>query len=59
MFAQAPSDGECQGVMAYHINNGQYGETPLNGLNLMFVGAFKGNAWAGEAKDAVGAFFFD
>jgi hypothetical protein len=58
-FAQAQSDGECQGVLAYHINNGIYGETSLNGLNVIIVGGFKGNAWAREAKDAVGAFFFD
>ena len=45
--------------MAYHINSGHYGETPLKGLNVMFMGIFTGNAWAGEAKDAVGAFFFD
>jgi hypothetical protein len=46
-------------VLAYHINSGHYGETPLNGLNVMMVGSFKGNAWAGEVKDAKGAFFFD
>ena len=58
-FAQAPSDGECQGVLAYHINSGQYGETPLDGLNVIFVGGFKGNVWAGEQKDAKMGFFFD
>ena len=59
-FAQAPSDGECQGVLAYRINSGQYGdETPLNGFNVIMVGGFKGNIWAGEAKDAAAAFFFD
>jgi hypothetical protein len=58
-FAQAPSDGECQGLMAYHINSGHYGETPLDGFNVMFMGSFTGNAWAGESKDEVGAYFFD
>jgi hypothetical protein len=46
-------------VLAYHINSGYYGETQLEGLNVIMVGGFKGNIWAGEAKDAVGAFFFD
>lgn len=59
IFAQSPTFGDCQGVLAYHINNGRYGETPLDGLNVVFVGGFKGNAWAGEAKDNAGAFFFD
>ena len=49
-FAQAPSDGECQGVLAYHINSGHYGETPFDGLNVIMVSGFKGNIWAGEAK---------
>ena len=27
--------------------------------NVIMVGGFKGNIWAGEAKDATAAFFFD
>jgi hypothetical protein len=46
-------------VLAYHINSGHYAETPLNGLNVLMVGGFKGNAWAGEAKEAKMGFFFD
>jgi hypothetical protein len=46
-------------VLAYHINSGNYGETPLSGLNVIMVGGFKGNIWAGEAKDATAGFFFD
>ncbi len=57
-FAQAPSYGDCEGVLAYHIKNGHYGETSLDGLNALFLGSFKGNLWAGETK-ATMAFFFD
>jgi hypothetical protein len=46
-------------VLAYHINSGYYGETSLDGLNALMVGGFKGNAWTGEATDAMAAFFFD
>ena len=46
-------------MLAYHINSGHYDETPLDGLNVIMVGGFKGNSWAGEAKDATAAFFFD
>jgi hypothetical protein len=49
-FAQAPTYGECEGVMAYHIKKGYYGNTSLDGLNVVGVDYFKGNAWAGEAK---------
>ena len=58
VFAQAPTNGECEGVIAYHIKNGYYGNTPLDGLNVLGLTYFKGNIWAGETKLS-GAFFFD
>jgi hypothetical protein len=58
IFAQAPTYGDCEGVLAYHIKKGRYGDTPLEGLNALFLGGFKGNIWTGEAK-ATMAFFFD
>jgi hypothetical protein len=57
-FAQAPSHGDCDGVLAYHIRTGHYGEVALDGLNLLGVGHFVGNIWAGESKVAMG-FFID
>ena len=58
-FAQAPTYGDCDGVLAYHIKNGHYGNnTSLDGLNVLGLGYFKGNIWAGETK-FTGAFFFD
>ena len=57
-FAQAPSHGDCDGILAYHIREGHYGEVPLAGLNLIGVGHFVGNIWAGETKAAMG-FFLD
>jgi len=57
-FAQAPSSGDCEGVLAYHIRRGHYGGLPLDGLNLIGVGQFEGNIWSGETK-AIMAFFID
>ncbi|MEO9362260.1 MAG: DUF1326 domain-containing protein [Nitrososphaera sp.] len=57
-FAQSPTHGECDGVLAYHIKNGKYGETSLDGLNAIALGYFKGNLWAGETKASI-AFFLD
>ena len=56
-FAQPPSYGECEGVMAYHINKGQYGETSLDGLNVLILDYFKGNIWAGDTKADLALFF--
>lgn len=58
IFAQTPTNGQCEGVLAYHINNGSYGKTPLNGLNVLALSYFKGNIWAGETKASI-AFFID
>ena len=57
-FAQTPTNGFCEGVLAYHINKGKYGETSVDGLNALFLSYFKGNIWAGETKASM-AFFFD
>lgn len=55
-FAQPPSSGDCEGVLAWHIESGRYGDVPLDGLNVIAVGAFEGNIWAGETKATVGMF---
>lgn len=57
-FAQPPTFGDCDGVLAYHIRQGHYGEISLSGLNALGLGSFKGNIWAGETKVNLG-FFFD
>ena len=56
-FAQAPTYGDCDGVLAYHIRQGNYGNTSLDGLNALALGSFKGNIWAGETKVNLGLFF--
>jgi hypothetical protein len=57
-FAQAPDDGQCDGLLAWRIREGNYGDVSLAGLNVAAVGSFEGNIWAGEAKPAMG-FFID
>ena len=56
-YAQTPSYGDCDGVLAYHIKNGYYGQAPLDGLNVLGLSYFKGNIWAGETKASLGIFF--
>jgi hypothetical protein len=57
-FAQPPTGNHCQGVLAYHIREGHFGDVRLDGLNLVGVGEFEGNVWAG-AKVALGLFLDD
>src|SRR2546423_7039108 len=56
-FAQAPDEGQCDGILAWHVREGNYGEVALEDLNVVAVGSFVGNLWAG-AKAAMG-FFID
>jgi hypothetical protein len=58
VFAQSPTYGDCDGVLAYHIKKGYCGNTPLDDLNVLGITYFKGNIWAGQTK-LTGAFFFD
>ena len=53
-FAQAPTDNKCQGVLAYKINEGSFGDTDMAGLNVVAIIRFEGDLWAGETKATVG-----
>jgi hypothetical protein len=55
-FAQAPTYGDCDGVLAYHIKNGRYGETSLDSLNVLLLSYFKGNIWEGNTKANIASF---
>ncbi len=55
-FAQAPTNNECDGVLAYHIREGEYGDVRLDALNVMAVAHFEGNLWAGETTIDLGLF---
>ena len=59
-FAQTPTYGDCEGILAYNVKIGNYGKTSLDGLNVLAVGSFKGNIWAGDGTTKVDlALFFD
>ena len=55
-FAEAPTDNYCEGVLAWHIREGHYGDVRLDGLSLIAVIVFEGNIWAGEGKADLGLF---
>lgn len=58
-FAQAPDEDQCDGILAWHINQGNYGDVRLDDLNVVAIGSFVGNIWTGEAKDSKMGFFID
>lgn len=58
-FAQPPSDNTCEGILAWRINEGSYGETDLSGLNVVNLGSFVGNIWTGQATNSYMAIYID
>ncbi|MEU1896680.1 DUF1326 domain-containing protein [Streptomyces pristinaespiralis] len=58
-FAQPPTYGDCEGVLAWHIREGNFGDVRLDDLNVVMLGSFVGNPWAREHTDAYAAVFFD
>ena len=55
-FAQAPSEGDCEGILAWHIRTGRYGDESLDGLNVVALGAFEGNLWEGGRRATLGIY---
>jgi hypothetical protein len=55
-FAQPPTSGDCEGILAWHIRSGRYGDIQLDGLNVMALGTFEGNIWEGKTKATMGMF---
>jgi hypothetical protein len=47
-FAQPPTTGDCDGILAWHIRRGSYGDVRLDGLSVMGLLAFTGNIWEGQ-----------
>lgn len=33
-FAQPPDEEQCDGILAWHVREGNYGEVTLDGLNV-------------------------
>jgi hypothetical protein len=57
-FAQPPTYGDCDGVLLWHVREGNYGDVGLDDLNVLMLGSFVGNIW-GEHSDAYAALFLD
>jgi hypothetical protein len=49
-FGQPPTDGDCDGVIAYRIREGNYGDVDLSGLSLVGIAHFDGNIWDDDVR---------
>jgi hypothetical protein len=49
-FAQPPTEGDCDGIIAYRIREGNYGDVDLSGLNVVGVLRFDGNIWDEDTR---------
>lgn len=58
-FAQPPTEGDCEGILAWHITEGNYGDVDLSGLSIVALGSFTGNIWGGTAKNSHMAIYID
>ncbi|MGH2762191.1 MAG: DUF1326 domain-containing protein [Thermoleophilaceae bacterium] len=50
-FAQAPSEGDCEGILAWHIGEGHFGDMELDDLSMVALASFEGNIWTGAKAD--------
>jgi hypothetical protein len=55
-FAQAPTNNVCEGILAWHIREGNFADVRLDGLNALAVAWFEGNIWAGDADVKMGLY---
>ena len=48
LFWSDPTQGHCDAIDVFHINEGEYGTTKLNGLNIVMASKAPGNMWKGN-----------
>jgi hypothetical protein len=53
-FGQPPTEGDCEGVIAYRIREGHYGDVDLSGLSVVGVLRFEGNIWDPDVRADLG-----
>lgn len=53
-WGRPPTEGDCQGVIAYRIREGSYGDVRLDGLNVAGILEFEGNIWDEDVRADMG-----
>jgi hypothetical protein len=55
-WGRPPTEGDCQGIVAWQIDEGTYGDVKLDGLSVAGVSEFEGNIWDDGVKMDAGLF---
>jgi len=50
LLGRPPTEGDCQGVIAFHIREGNYGNVKLDGLTMVAISEFEGNIWDPDVR---------
>jgi hypothetical protein len=53
-WGRPPTEGDCEGVIAYRIREGNYGDVSLDGLNVAGIIGFEGNIWDDDVRADMG-----
>lgn len=58
-WAEPPDDDHCEGILVWHIDEGRYGDVPLDDLNVIGLGSFDGNVWVKPSNSKFGMLLDD
>jgi hypothetical protein len=53
-FGRPPTEGDCDGTIAFRIREGNFGDLELGGLNVVGVSHFEGNIWDEDVRADLG-----
>jgi hypothetical protein len=53
-FGRPPTEGDCDGIIAYRIREGNYGDVDVSGLNIVGIAHFDGNIWDEDVRADLG-----
>jgi hypothetical protein len=53
-FGRPPTEGDCDGIIAFRFNEGNYGDVDLSGLTVVALAHFDGNIWDEDVRADMG-----
>jgi hypothetical protein len=53
-FGQAPTEGDCDGIIGFRFREGNYGDVDLSGVKVAAFMHFEGNIWDEDTRGDLG-----